>query len=394
MKKVFKVISVLIVLAGLVFFLYLPSYLDQKLNHGYAQPPYKVSPEAAALHKTLFIADMHNDSLMWDRDLMKKNSRGYIDLPRMQEGNIALQNFMAVTKAPRGMNIESNEATTDNITILAIAELWPVSTWFSLKERALYQAAKLHRFAERSQGKLVVIKSADELEKFLERHLKEPEIVAGVLGIEGTQVLEGDPGNINAIYDAGYRVVGLVHFFDNEMAGSMHGVVKGGLTDKGRELLRLAEQKHMIIDLAHSSSQTINEVLALATRPVMVSHTGVKGTVNNNRNLSDDQLRQIAAKGGLIGIGFWEEAIGPITDLKATVRAIKHAVRVTGIDSIGLGSDSDGSVSMPFAASGMALLTEELLKEGFTATEIRKIMGENQIAFYKKMLPQNDRPIR
>ena len=387
MKKVLSVIGVLIVMAGLGFFFYLPSYVDGKWNYGYAQPPYKVSPEAAALHKTLFIADMHNDSLMWDRDLMKKNSRGYIDLPRMQEGNIALQNFMAVTKTPRGMNIEGNEATTDNITIVAIAELWPVSSWFSLKERALYLAAKLHRFALRSGGKLVVIKSADDLEKFLERRLKEPDIVAGVLGIEGTQVLEDDPGNINAIYDAGYRVVGLVHFFDNEMAGSMHGVGKGGLTDKGREMLRLAEQKHMVIDLAHSSSQTINDVLALATRPVMVSHTGVKGTVNNNRNLSDDQLRQIASKGGLIGIGFWETAVGPITDVKATVRAIKHAVKITGIDSIGLGSDSDGSVPMPFDASGMVLLTEELLREGFTATEIRKIMGENQRAFYKKMLP-------
>lgn len=387
MKKALNVIGVLIVLAGLVFFFYLPSYVDEKWNYGFAQPPYKVSPEAAALHKTLFIADMHNDSLMWDRDLMKKNSRGYIDLPRMQEGNIALQNFMAVTKTPRGMNIDGNAGTTDNITILAIAELWPVSSWFSLKERALYLASKLHRFAERSNGKLVVIKSADELEKFLERRRKEPDIVGGVLGIEGTQVLEGDPGNIKAIYDAGYRVVGLVHFFDNEMAGSMHGVAKGGLTDKGREMLRIAEQKRMIIDLAHSSSQTINEVLALSTRPVMVSHTGVKGTVNNNRNLSDDQLRQIASKGGLIGIGFWEEAIGPITDLKATVRAIKYAVKIAGIDSIGLGSDSDGSVPMPFAASGIALLTQELLKEGFTATEIRKIMGENQAAFYKKMLP-------
>jgi microsomal dipeptidase-like Zn-dependent dipeptidase len=200
-------------------------------------------------------------------------------------------------------------------------------------------------------------------------------------------VLEGDPKNIEAIFDAGYRVVGLTHFFDNEMAGSMHGMQKGGLTEKGKEMLRLAEQRKMIIDIAHSSAKTIDDILALSTRPVIVSHTGVKGTVNNNRNLSDDQLRRIAAKGGLIGIGFWEEAVGPITDLKATVRAIRYAVKVAGTDSIALGSDSDGFTAMPMDASGMVLLTDALMKEGFSEAEIRKIMGENQAAFYKKMLP-------
>ena len=387
MKKVLIGFSVLIVLSIIAFFTYLPSFVDSEYNYGFAQPPYKVSPQTIAFHKTLFIADMHNDALMWNRDLVKKNSRGYIDLPRMQEGNIALQNFMAVTKVPRGINIDKNDDTTDLINILAFAELWPVSSWFSLKERALYQAKKLHGFAENSQGKLCVIKTAEDLTKFRERRMKEQDIAGGVLGIEGTQVLEGDAKNIEAIFDAGYRVIGLTHFFDTEMAGSMHGMQKGGLTERGKEMLRLAEQKKMIIDIAHSSVKTIDDVLALATRPVIVSHTGVKGTVNNNRNLSDDQLRRIAAKGGLIGIGFWEEAIGPITDLKATVRAIRYAVNVAGVDSIALGSDSDGSVPMPFESSGMVLLTDALLKEGFTEPEIRKIMGENQAAFYKKMLP-------
>ncbi len=387
MKKVLVGVCVLLAIFIFVFFIYLPSSLDNKWNSGYAHPPYKASPEAQALHKTLFIADMHNDSLMWNRDLLKKNERGYIDIPRMREGNIALQNFTTVTKAPRGMNIDSNDGSTDNITILAVAELWPPATWFSLKNRALYQARKLHDFAARSEGKLVVIRSADDLAKFQERRLKEPGITAGLLGMEGTQVLEGDPGNILVMYDAGFRMVGLTHFFDNEMAGSMHGVKKEGLTEKGKEMLRLAEQRKMIIDIAHSSAKTIDDVLTLGTRPPMVSHTGVKGTLNNNRNLSDDLLRRIAAKGGLIGIGFWEEAIGPITDLKATVRAIRYAVKVAGIDHVGLGSDSDGSVPMPMDASGMVLLTDALLKDGFTGDEVRKIMGGNLAAFYAKWLP-------
>ena len=387
MKKGFIAIGVLLTVFIFAFFIGLPFSLDKLYNYAHKTPPYKVSPEAAALHKTLFVADMHNDSLLWNRNLLKKNSRGFIDLPRMQEGNLALQNFAVVTKVPFGINIEKNDDKSDMVTLLAIAQLWPPAAWFSLKERALYQAAKLHMLAEHSQGKLFIIKNANDFARFRERRLKEPGVAGGVLGIEGTQVLEGDPLNINVMFDAGYRLVGLTHFFDNEMAGSKHGMVKGGLTGKGKEMLRLAEQKRMIIDLAHSSSSTIDDVLALCTRPVLVSHTGVQGTVNNNRNLSDDQLRRIAAKGGLIGIGFWEEAVGSITDLHATVRAIRHAVKTVGIDSVGLGSDSDGSVAMPMDASGMALLTEALLKDGFTAPEIRKIMGENQAAFYKKMLP-------
>src|SRR5690606_29247407 len=93
------------------------------------------------------------------------------------------------------------------------------------------------------------------------------------------------------------------------MGGSAHGVEKGGLTEAGREMVRRMEAKRMIIDIAHASTRTIDDILATATRPVVVSHTGVKGTCDNNRNLSDDQLRAIADKGGLVGIGFWDTAV-------------------------------------------------------------------------------------
>lgn len=388
MKKAFFVVGVLLAAGVAFYFLFFPTYIDRKWNYGFAQPPYKVSSQAENLHKALFIADLHNDSLMWDRDLLQKNTRGYIDLPRMQEGNLALQTFTAVTKVSRGRNIDKNDGElTDSITLLAISQLWPVRTWSSVKERALYLASKLDGFAERSNGKLIIIKSREDLRQFVEDRKKEPDLTGAVLGLEGAHVLEGNPRNIEALYDAGYRTIGLAHFSDNEMAGSQQGVSRGGLTEKGREMLQLVESKGMIIDLSHSSSKTIDDVLRLSSRPVMVSHTGVKGTLDNNRNLSDDQLRAIAANGGLIGIGFWEEAIGPITDLKATVRALKHAVKIAGIDSIAFGSDSDGSVPMPFEASGLVLLTDALINEGFSDTEIRKIMGENVASFYMTMLP-------
>src|SRR5262249_19901421 len=140
--------------------------------------------------------------------------------------------------------------------------------------------------------------------------------------------------------------------FDNEMAGSMHGANKYGLTDKGKELVKRMQEKKVLIDLAHASPKVIDDVLALATRPVVVSHTGVKGTCNNTRNLSDDQLKAVALNGGIIGIGFWDTAICG-RDAGAIVRSVRHAVRVAGIDHVALGSDYDGAVVMPFDATGM-----------------------------------------
>src|SRR5262249_3889422 len=144
---------------------------------------------------------------------------------------------------------------------------------------------------------------------FLERRKTEREIVGGFLGIEGAHALSGDVSNLDRLSDAGFRMIGLAHFFDNEMAGSAHGVEKYGLTDKGRELLKRMEEKKVFVDLAHASPKTIDDVLSMATRPVIISHTGVKGTCNNTRNLSDDQLRAIGRNGGIVGVGFWDTAV-------------------------------------------------------------------------------------
>jgi microsomal dipeptidase-like Zn-dependent dipeptidase len=146
------------------------------------------------------------------------------------------------------------------------------------------------------------------------------------------------------------------------------------------------EAKHMIIDLAHASPATLRDVTAIATRPLVVSHTGVKGTCNNPRNLSDDELRAVSKTGGVIGIGLWETATCG-TDAAATARAIRYAVNIVGIDHVALGSDFDGAITAPFDASGWPLVTEALLKEGFSEQDIRKIVGENVVRVLKEDLP-------
>lgn len=385
-KKAFIVLGVILIAALGVFFFFLPGYVGRRMNATIDGPPYAASERAKALHKTLLVADMHADTLMWDRDLLQRGDWGHVDLPRLVEGNVAAQAFTVVTKTPRGMNIESNSGDTDNITLLAMAERWPVSSWINLTERALYQARLLHEASGRSNRKLVILRTRQDVTNFLERRKTEPEVVAGFLGLEGAHALEGEVKNLDRLYDAGFRMIGLAHFFDNEMAGSAHGVEKYGLTDKGRELVWRMEEKRVFIDLAHASPKTIDEVLRIAAQPVIVSHTGVKGTCDNRRNLSDDQLKAIANNGGIVGIGFWETAVCG-RDASAIAKAIRYAANIMGVDRVALGSDYDGAIEAPFDATGVVQITDALLREGFNEDEIRKIMGENVIRTLQLYLP-------
>ena len=386
-KVLIGLIVVLLLLAG-AFFLVVPAQLEKRLNVALRPPPYAASERAIELHKKLLITDLHADSLLWDRNLNDRATRGHVDIPRLIDGNVALQAFTVVTKTPYvwKMNIERNDDKTDNITILAIAERWPTPTWSSLTQRALYQARKLQGEAGQSNGKLTVIKTSVDLSSYLDRRIGDPHITAGFLGIEGAHALDGNLDNIDVLFDAGFRMMAPTHFFDNDIGGSAHGIEKGGLTDKGKEMIRRMEAKRMIVDLAHASAKTIDDALAIATRPVVVSHTGVKGTCDNQRNLSDDQLKGIARTGGVIGIGYWETAVCG-KDAKAIAKAIRYAADLVGVDHIGLGSDFDGAVTEPFDTSGLVQLTDALIGEGFTDEEIGKIMGRNALRLLIQNLP-------
>src|SRR5215510_7393737 len=385
-KKVYIVLGAILLVALGFFFFFLPGYVGRRMNATRGEQPYAASERAKALHKTLLVADLHADTLMWDRDLLKRGDWGHVDLPRLVEGNVAAQSFTVVTKTPRGMNIESNSGDTDNITLLALAQRWPIGSWTNLTERALYQAGRLREASAKSDGKLVILRTRQDVINFLERHKRDREIVCGFLGIEGAHALSGDVSNLDRLYDAGFRMIGLAHFFDNEMAGSAHGVEKYGLTDKGRELLKRMEEKKVFVDLAHASPKTIDDVLSIATRPVIVSHTGVKGTCNNTRNLSNDQLRAIGRNGGIVGIGYWDTAVCG-RDATAIAKAIRYAEKFLGVDHVALGSDFDGTVDEPFDTTGVVQVTDALLKDGFKEDEIRKIMGENAVRLLQSYLP-------
>lgn len=378
--------TLVLLVVGLLVFFNVPTIVDGHMNTVTHPAPYAASAPATAAHQALFVADLHDDALLWNRDLLQRYERGHVDLPRLLDGHVALQVFATVTKTPKGLNYERNGSDTDSITLLAMAQRWPTATWNSLLARALYMGEKLHRAAQDSQGRLVVVKSRQDLQAFITAWSQDSHRVAAILATEGLHPLEGKLENVDRLYDAGFRITGLTHFFDNEVGGSAHGVEKYGLTELGKSVVRRMESKGMIVDLAHASPKTIDDVLAIATKPVAVSHTGVRGTCDNQRNLTDDQLRRIAATGGVIGIGFWDTAVCG-DDAKAVARAIRYAVNIAGIDHVGLGSDFDGSVKAPFDTSGEALITEALLAEGFSDDEIAKIMGGNVVRVLSAILP-------
>ena len=383
MRKLLIAVAVLAAVALGIFFYVVPRYVDASHNKltGAAR-----ATQTSDLHRRLIVADLHADSLLWDRNLLQENAWGHVDIPRLIKGNIALQAFSVVTKTPRGLNIERNSAASDNIRLLSFAQRWPPRTWTSPLQRALYQAEKLHDFAARSNGMLSIIKSRAGLEAYIAKRRTQSGVTAGWLTIEGAHALEGELANLDALYQAGFRMIAPTHLADSDIGASASGESQRGLTPLGEQWVTEMARRNMIIDLAHASQQTIDDVLRLSQRPVIVSHTGVKGACNNNRNLSDEQIKRIAKNGGLIGIGFWSNATCG-SDVAAIVKAIRYAVKVGGIGHVALGSDWDGYVATPIDAAGMGAITAALEQAGFDETAIRSIMGENVVRFLSRALP-------
>ena len=385
-KKILTVGALLLFLVVVVFFWLAPTKFERAQNLVASHAPYKISPAALELHQDLFVADLHTDSLLWKRDLLQRSDVGHVDLPRLQSGNVALQVFSAVTKSPSGLNNVENTADSDDITLLAIVQLWPPATWSSIYERARYQLEKLKDFSEASNGALRLILSKSDLRSLINARANGENTVGALYLIEGAHPLEGKIENLDRLFEQGLRLVAFTHFFDNELGGSLHGVSKGGLTDFGRQVVRRADELKLIIDIAHSSPNSVREILALTDRPVILSHGGVKGTCDTPRNLDDELMRAVAARGGLLGIGYWASAICDVSPT-GIVHAIRYAIDLVGVDHVALGSDFDGTVTTPFDTSELAILTQTMLNQQFTEEEIRKVMGANAQRFFLESLP-------
>lgn len=365
-----------------------PGLLEKDFNKVAALPKQAISDDALALHKTLFVTDWHADSTLWDRNLAEHASYGHVDIPRLQLGNVALQMFTTVTKSPSGLNYEQNDTeASDNITKIAMLQRWPIASWSSLTQRALYQAEKLHRLAQEHGDQFMLVRSQQELARFLSRRQNNPNFVGGMIGTEGSHALDGELSNIDVLYNKGFRMMSLQHFFDNKLGGSLHGQGKGGLTEFGTQAVKKMLEKNIIVDLSHSSENVVRDVLAISPGPFVISHTGFQGHCKTPRNISDQLMREIAQNGGLIAVGYWDAAVCDITP-ESIAKAIKYGVELLGEDHVALGSDYDGATTVAFDTSQMVLLTEALLQQGLNPQQIGKVMGGNSLSFLQSNLPE------
>lgn len=318
------------------------------------------------------VADLHADTLLWVRytgyDMGKRHQNRvprapygwHADLPRLQESRVRLQLFGVVTL--------------------------PVFGESGCAEAALETAGLLAREVSRAPASLAFVRGRDDLDQALSRGL-----VAGVLALEGAHAFEGQRRHLESLYEAGLRAVGMAHFSSNSAAPCAYGLRANNqapLTDFGREVVEFCDSKGVIVDLAHTGRAAFLEACRGATRPRIVSHTGLAGAFSHWRNIDDEQIRAVADTGGVIGVIFAPRFLGK--DGAAQVAAhIKHGLNVAGEDALSLGSDFDGFVIPPSdlrGAEDYPRLAEALIEAGIPARVAGKVLCENALRVARDVL--------
>ena len=397
-----------LLLVSALFFGVFPPLLAWRMNqHGGSQPP-PLNAQAQSLHSKLLVADLHAATLAWSRDLFAAGGPGQVDVPRLTDGGVALQVFSAASRlwwsGDLHRTVTEQSAGFDLLTPLAVAQLWPRATWSSRLERVLYQADRLRQAVRLAGMRLIAVRGQADLDRLLlarshaeANGLARP--IGVMLAVNDADALEGRIENLDRLFDAGFRMavppsppmprspgggLGTLEAAPDEAAA---GAARGDrLTPIGRQWLRRMENKGMLVDVAHVSPATLQMVVDNATRPVVASHTGMRGACDRPRNLTDEEARGIAATGGLIGIGFWREAVCDVS-VDAIVRSIRYAVGVVGVDHVAFGSNFDGGAPTPVDAAGLAHLTHGLTAAGFSDEDIAKIAGGNVLRVLRQVLP-------
>jgi membrane dipeptidase len=322
------------------------------------------SPEARALHEQYPPIDLHADTLMWSSwigydvharhtpPLWRAALGGHVDLPRMRDAGMGAQ-FFGLVSLPVARRMRGLARIVDK------------------------QIDELEEAIARRPHDLRLVRTAGEIEA-----CARDGAIGALLGIEGAQALDGDAERIDAFARRGVRYLGLLHFSANEAGFPAYGRGRRdaeGLTAFGSDLVRRCEALRVIVDLAHMNRRGFLDVCAMATRPPIVSHTGVLGAFEHWRNIDDDQLRAVADKGGVVGVIFCPRYLGA-DGLEPVVKHLRHILDVVGEDVPALGSDWDGFIVPTRELKdprGLPLLTDALLEAGIPERTIGKILRGN-----------------
>jgi len=318
--------------------------------------------EAAALHRRCLVIDGHADSILMvlsgERSLTERSDKGHIDWPRAREGGLAC----------------------------TVQAAWIDPVYYPVAPRRALEAIDglLTQIAE-AEGVRLVLRADDVTEAHAAGEL------AVLLNIEGAEPLQGSLALLRSYYRLGVRMMGLVWNHRNEVAeGVGEPESGGGLTRFGREVVREMNRLGMLIDLAHITPAGFFQVLELSEDPVLFTHGNCQALCEHPRNLTDEQIRALAAKGGVFGVSFVASFMGKETATLETVADhIDHVCQLLGnADHVGLGSDFDGATTPPGLEDVTCLprLTAELMRRGYGEEDLAKILGGNYLRVFRQVL--------
>lgn len=381
----------------------------------FSRPPQAISEHARQLHFSSIVLDTHDDTtqrFFSDKyDLAKRNSNGSIDIPRMREG---------------GMNAIFFSIWIDGRT------MGPTAV-----QKALDQIDAIKQNVNRNPGDLVLARTADDV-----RRAHEHGKIAALMGIEGGHMLGNDIRMVRIYGELGVRYMTLSHFYNDEWAdSSTDRPSHNGLTDYGKQIVRELNRRGIAVDISHVADKTFYDALETSKAPLIASHSSCRALCNHPRNMTDDMIKALAAKGGVIQINYEksfldqnykdvsEKLSGDVVqqerdveklcggdtecaftksaelEAKATaegklphvsweriIEHIDHVVKLVGPDHVGLGSDFDGA-DMPDGmedCSKLPKITDALIRKGYSDEDIRKILGGNLL----RVLAENERVAR
>lgn len=309
-------------------------------------------------HRDAVVVDLHADTLLQvadgTRSLGVRARTGHVDLPRLRAGGVDVQVF-AMWIAPQFAPDRGYARATE-----------------------LLQA--FQRELTRWSDRLVLCTTVEEVQRAVARGK-----TAAVLAVENGEAIGDRLDTLDALYRRGVRILSLTWNGSNRLADGVGGTQHGGLSPFGRQVLARMQHLGIVVDVSHLSEAAFWQVLEATHGPVVATHSNAAAIHPHPRNLTDDQLRALARRGGVVGVNFVPEFLGGAR-LHHVVRHVRHMVEVMGPDHVALGSDFDGTSKTPEGladVSRLPALTAALLQSGLGPETVRKILGENALRVFR-----------
>lgn len=325
-----------------------------------------VEQDYMAIHNEAIMIDTHNDFVyqVYEKgvDIANRNPNTHSDLPKFKEGGVDVQIF---------------------------------AVWIPMKEvKNSYgfttsQIDRLKTMAQQNSSQFEFANTYDDVIRITNEGK-----LCGLIGIEGGTAIGNDLEKVKEFYDLGVRYIGLTWNNSNLIASSAKDETErgkaGGLTDFGTQVIRKMNETGMIIDVSHLGEKSFWDVIEISTDPIIASHSNCYSLNPHYRNLTDEQIKAIAEKGGYIGINFYNKFLVKSggADIEDVVRHIDHLKDLVGVDYIGIGADFDGGITPPAGLEDVTRypeLTSALLQRGYTKEDVTKILGGNFLRVYKQV---------